>query len=132
MTLIEISLLLVSLSLVACVVVQAIHTDLAFGLSYGASVRDEERSTALSRRLARVVRNQVEGVALFLPLVILADGRGPSASTTEALSAVCLVYAISRPIHGLLHAIGAGWPRGVVWLLGLCALLAGYYQVALA
>lgn len=131
MTLIEISLLLVGLSLVACVVVQAVHTDLAFGLRYGASVRDEERSTALSKRLARVVRNQVEGVAIFLPLVIVADGRGPIASNAEAVSAVCLVYAISRPIHGLLHAVGAGWPRSMVWLLGLCALLAGYSQVVL-
>ena len=132
MTMIEISLFLVGLSLVAFVIVQAVHTDLAFGLHYGASARDEEKSNALSKRLARVVRNQVEGVAILLPLVILADGHTLTGTEANAISEACLGYAISRPVHGLLQAVGTGWPRSIVWLIGLCALLVGYSQVALA
>lgn len=131
MTLVEISLLIVGLSLVAFVAVQAVHTDLAFGLRYGASARDEARSDLLSRRLGRVVRNQVEGVAMFAPLVLLTDGGGTDGGDSGVMSALCLFYASSRPVHGLLQATGVGWPRSVVWLLGFGALLLGYAHVAL-
>jgi uncharacterized MAPEG superfamily protein len=131
MTLIEMSLLIVGLSVVAFVAVQAVYGDLAFGLRYGASARDEERSDVLSRRLGRVVRNQVEGVAMFAPLALLADGGGTGGGESGVMTIFCLFYAVSRPLHALLQATGVGWPRSVVWLLGFGALLLGYAQAAL-
>lgn len=128
MTMVEISTLIVGLSLVAAISAQAIYSDLAFGMRYSASARDEPRDDLLSRRLARVVKNQVEGVAMFMPIVILAaDG-----SERALLGWVCLAYAISRPLHGLLQALGATAIRSAVWLIGFGCLLVAYLQVAIS
>jgi uncharacterized MAPEG superfamily protein len=125
---VEISTLIVGLSLVAAISVQAIYSDLAFGLRYSASARDEQPDDLLSRRLARVVRNQVEGVAMFAPLAILAGG----GSVGIVLGWTLFAYAISRPLHGILQAIGATAIRSAVWLIGFGCLLVAYVQVAIS
>jgi uncharacterized MAPEG superfamily protein len=124
---VELATLIVGLSLVGAVSAQAVYSDIAFGLRYSASVRDEERSDRLSRRLARVVRNQVEGVAMFAPVAILA-GSGPE---SDLIGWACLVYAASRLLHGILQALGAGPVRSVTWLTGFAALLVAYVDAAL-
>jgi len=123
MTMIEASLLIVAFSLIASVLVQAVQSDIAFGLGYGASARDDEKSNVLSRRLTRVVRNQVEGVAMFAPLGILTATGQPAGGL---LAFTCLVYAVSRPVHALLYAMGFRLLRSVVWLVGFGALMLGY------
>jgi uncharacterized MAPEG superfamily protein len=127
MTMMDAATLIVGLSLVASIAAQAVHSDLAFGLRYGASARDDERSDVISRRLARVVRNQVEGVAMFAPLAVLAGtGAGDG-----ILGWASLVYAGSRVLHGALHALGVGAPRSAVWLIGFAALLVAYADAGL-
>ncbi len=127
MTMMDVSTLLVGLSLVTSITAQAVHSDVAFGLRYSASARDEERSDLMSRRLARVVRNQVEGVAMFAPLAILA-GNGVG---NPVLGWASLVYAASRVLHGVLHAIGAQTTRSVTWLIGFSSLLIAYATLLL-
>ncbi|MDG4647909.1 MAPEG family protein [Roseibacterium sp. SDUM158017] len=127
MTPVDLATLIVGLSLAGAVSAQAVHSDIAFGFRYSASVRDEERSDVLSRRLARVVRNQVEGVAMFAPIAILAG----SGSENGVLGWACLVYAASRALHGILQAFGAGPIRSITWLTGFAALLVAYVNAAL-
>jgi uncharacterized MAPEG superfamily protein len=127
-TIIELSTLIVGLSLVAAISAQAIYSDLAFGLRYSASARDEPRDDLLSRRLARVAKNQVEGVAMFAPLAILAGG----GSTSGVLGWILLAYAISRTLHGLLQTLGATTIRSAVWLIGFGCLLVAYLQVVIS
>ena len=95
MTMMDVSTLVVGLSLVASIAVQAVYSDIAFGMRYSASARDEERSDVMSRRLARVVRNQVEGAAMFAPLAILA-GLGKSRLRPVAFAA----WRVPRLGHG--------------------------------
>lgn len=128
MTMVEISTLIVGLSLVAAISAQAIYSDLAFGLRYSASARDAPRDDLLSRRLSRVVKNQVEGVAMFVPLSILASG----GSAGIVLGWTLFAYAISCPLHGILQAIGATAIRSAVWLIGFGCLLVAYVQVAIS
>jgi len=125
MSAVDVALLIVGSSLVIAVLAQAVHFDLAFGLRYSASARDEERSSMLSRRLGRVVRNQMEGVAMFVPLAIVAQDRIEGAG----FAAACLAYAISRPIHGVFHATGAGWVRSATWIVGITLLIFLYGSV---
>jgi uncharacterized MAPEG superfamily protein len=118
------ALLILGLTMVGAVCAQGLQTDIAFGLRYGASPRDEERGDVLSRRLARVVRNQVEGVAMALPAILLLDGGGGLAATA------ILAHAATRPVHAVLYAFGAGAPRSAVWLVGLACLLVAYGAAA--
>lgn len=127
MTMMDVSTLVVGLSLVASIAVQAVYSDIAFGMRYSASARDEERSDVMSRRLARVVRNQVEGAAMFAPLAILA-GTGAGAGV---LGWASLVYALSRLLQGAFHALGMGAPRSAIWLIGFGALLIAYFDAVL-
>lgn len=127
MTMMDVSTLVVGLSLVTSIAVQAVYSDIAFGMRYSASARDDERSDVMSRRLARVVRNQVEGVAMFAPLAILA-GAGAGAGI---LGWASLVYAASRVLHGGLHTVGAQAPRSATWLFGFGALLTAYADALL-
>lgn len=127
MTMMEVATLVVGLSLIASIGVQAVHSDIAFGMRYSASARDDERSDVMSRRLARVVRNQVEGVAMFAPLAILA-GTGAGAGV---LGWASLVYATSRVLHCALHAVGVQAPRSAIWLVGFGALLIAYADAVL-
>lgn len=127
MTLMDVATLVVGLSLVASIAVQAVHSDIAFGMRYSASARDEERSDVMSRRLARVVRNQVEGVAMFAPLAILAD----TGADAGILGWASLVYAASRVLHGALQAVGAQAPRSATWVGGFVALLIAYADAVL-
>lgn len=127
MTMTDVSTLIVGLSLVASIGAQAVYSDIAFGLRYSASARDEERSDVMSRRLGRVVRNQVEGVAMFAPLAILAG----SGTGGAVLGWAGLVYAASRVMHGALHAVGAQAARSAIWLVGYGALLIAYAHAVL-
>lgn len=101
---------------------QAIYLDIMAGAAYGLGNRDVPPSGygEVGGRLDRNVRNQVEGLVLFIPLVVVSAAAGVSNPWTQKAA---LAYLITRFVYFLVYAAGIRVVRSVVWLSGLIALL---------
>jgi uncharacterized MAPEG superfamily protein len=107
--------------LFASILAQSLHTDLTAGFAYSFSSRDATAPGAgvLGPRLARNVRNQVEGLALYLPFALAASELEVSNAWTEGAAAV---YLAARTLHPLAYGFGLNPLRTLVWSAGFCAL----------
>ena len=104
------------------ITLQAAYLDLSAGVGYSLSNRDQPPAdqTILHGRFERLVRNQVEGLALFLPIVLIAAIAGVSNAWTQYGA---LAYVASRALF--VPAFLFGWVpwRSVIWVIGFfCAL----------
>ena len=110
------------------IIAQAIYLDSKAGLGYGLGNRDAP-PTGLGDaggRLDRNVRNQVEGLAMFIPLVVVAGLAGISNPWTQRAA---LVYVTTRLLYFVLYALGVKAVRSVVWGVGFFALLAFVFGI---
>lgn len=90
---------------------------LTFGLPYAAGPRDDPPApSVLYDRATRVVRNHVEGLALFAPIVLIAAVLGAESPTT-ALGAQIYFYA--RLVHAITYFAGIAYVRTLSWAAGL-------------
>ena len=108
-------------SLVGCAAVmflsialQGLYTDVTSGLRYVFSTREEDppRHGPMGGRLDRNVRNQVEGLTMFAPLVLVAAVAGISNNVTEIAAIVTL---ISRILFVPAYAFGLVPFRTIIW-----------------
>ncbi|MEM7448892.1 MAG: MAPEG family protein [Myxococcota bacterium] len=109
---------------------QQIHADRTSGTAYALSNRDgpPPGATATTARLSRVVRNHVEGLAVFAPLVIVAAVAGVSNIWTQ-YAAVTVFGA--RLLHFVFYAAGITPFRSIAWGTGfLLAIPAFLYGIA--
>ncbi len=116
-------------ALLGCVLVmlvsiaaQAIYLDVKAGVAHGLSNRDSPPTGFgdVGGRLDRNVRNQVEGLVMFIPLVLISAAGGISNPWTQRAA---LVYVATRLIYFLVYAAGVTIVRSAVWIIGLVALL---------
>ncbi len=113
------------------IMIQAVHLDLTAGLGFTASNRDTSVDAARSivaGRLERTVRNQVEGLALFAPFVIVATATDISNEWTQGAA---LATIIARALYLPAYAFGTGWVRSVVWMGAFLAIPAFAYGILL-
>lgn len=90
---------------------------LTFGLPYAAGARDDPPGpSVLHARATRVVRNHVEGLALFAPIVLIAAVVGVESPNT-ALGAQIYFYA--RVVHAIAYFAGVAYVRTAAWAAGL-------------
>lgn len=90
---------------------------LTFGLPYAAGARDEPPApNTLHARATRVVRNHVEGLVLFAPVVLIAAVVGAESPNT-ALGAQIYFYA--RLVHAITYFAGIPYVRTAAWAAGL-------------
>lgn len=103
------------------IIAQGLYTDLVSGLAYSLSSRDlpAPRYGVLGHRLARNVRNQLEGLAVFLPLAVVAAELGVSNPWTQWASAV---YVGARALYPFAYALGWTPYRSILWSVGFLAL----------
>jgi len=109
--------------LLVSITIQALHLDKFAGYAYTLGNRDsgDLELSPLARRLKANVGNQVEGLAMFLPLVVIIQFSDVNSILTEAGS---VAYFCSRFIYLLCYTVGIKVIRSIVWLLGIAALLA--------
>ncbi|MEM9436355.1 MAG: MAPEG family protein [Pseudomonadota bacterium] len=112
--------------------VQGVHLGAAAGNAYVVSDRSEPApfDSPMGGRLARNVRNQIEGMALFVPLVLIASLAGISNGWTQTAA---LVFVCARLAYVPLYAFGVKGLRSMAWTVGFFALLAfawGLYAAA--
>ena len=101
------------------ILTQQIQADKAGGAKYALSNREQGHSfqgaTALTGRLTRNVRNHVEGLALFAPLVLIAAVAGASNVWTQVAA---IAFFITRALHCVFYAAGITPFRSIVWAAG--------------
>lgn len=102
---------------------QGAHLGASAGNAYVVSDRSAPApfEGPMGGRLARNVRNQIEGMALFLPLVAIATFAGISNGWTARGA---LVFVCARALYVPLYAFGVPGLRSLVWTAGFFALVA--------
>lgn len=103
--------------------VQGMHLGAAAGNAYVLSDRSNPAPVngPMGGRLARTVRNQIEGMALFVPLVVIASLAGISNDWTQWGA---LIFVCARLAYVPLYAFGVKGLRSMAWTIGFFALLA--------
>lgn len=101
---------------------QGAHLGAVAGNSYVISDRSAPApfEGPLGGRLARNVRNQIEGMALFVPLVSIAALTGISNDWTQWAA---IVFVCARALYVPLYAFAVTGLRSLVWTVGFFSLL---------
>lgn len=90
------------------------------GMTFSLSNRDAVmQETPLGGRLRRAALNNVEAIALFAPLVVVAQLTDVSNAWTQYAS---VAFLISRVLYLPSYALGMVPIRSIVWMLGFFAL----------
>ncbi|MEM7214674.1 MAG: MAPEG family protein [Pseudomonadota bacterium] len=109
------------------VFIQQIQLDKAGGTKYALSNREQDHAfdgaTALTGRLTRNVRNHVEGIAMFAPLVMIAAVTGTSNFWTETAA---LLFLASRALHFVFYTGGVTPFRSFAWGVGFFLAIGGF------
>ena len=115
------SLLSCVLILAASITAQALRLDREAGLKYGLSSREDLPTLSpLYGRLTRNVANQVEGMALFAPMVLIAM---TTDRTNVGTAAAAVAYAFFRAVYACAYAADVTPWRSVYWLAGMVSLV---------
>lgn len=101
------------------ILAQQLQLDLSGGAKYALSNRDQghrfEGATALTGRLTRNVRNHVEGLAVFAPLVLIAAAADVSNAWTQRAA---LLFLMTRLLHFVFYSAGITPFRSFAWGIG--------------
>ena len=96
------------------------------GLVWGGSARDvAAKDTLLHGRATRAVRNQIEALAMFVPVVLALSVAGIS---NEATILWTKIFVGARVAYALLYWLGTPWARTLVWGIGLLATVMLFIQ----
>ena len=109
--------------------IQGALTPIFHGFKWGLGPRDDAREpTKLQGRANRIVANQIEAMALFVPLIFIVHATGAS---SEATVAGAWVFFISRMLFALVYFLGIPVLRSLVWgasVAGLCMIAIGLFS----
>lgn len=107
----------VTIILFVAIFAQQIAIDRIYGAKYALSNRESVPGdqSELVNRLTRIVRNHVEGIAVFAPLVLIAAVSEISNPFTRYSS---LAIVILRLLHFLFYSFGVTPFRSFAWGLG--------------
>ncbi len=91
------------------------------GFKWGLGPRDEPRDpTILQGRVNRIVANHLEGMAMFVPLILLTHLAGISTPLTE-IGAV--TFVAGRAAFAVIYMLGIPVARSAAWAVALTGLL---------
>lgn len=98
------------------------------GFGWGLGSRDGEPDyTAMQGRTRRTVTNHMEGMLLFIPLVMIVEMAALSSQLTEIGAAI---YLAGRLAFVPLYLLGVSYLRSVFWGIALLGtMLVGYAVV---
>jgi len=106
---------------------QQIVLDKVGGAKYALSDREQDHSfkgaNRLHGRLTRTVRNHVEGLSLFAPLILTASVADVSNVWTQYAA---IAFFITRLLHFVFYAAGIVPFRSFAWGIGFFLALGGF------
>ena len=99
---------------------QIIYRTKVHGSKYALGNLDAEQHEWCESRLIRVKNNQQETLILVVTLVVLASLL--TVSSSQIITALCLVHLMSRVIYISLALRGVPVARSITWTIGLGCL----------
>ena len=102
-------------------VFQGTRNVLALGLSTAAgNQHDIAPWTGWNDRLNRAIRNLMEAIAIFVPVVVAVQIAGLNNETT-AMGAQ--MFVIARIAHAVVYTLGVPWVRTAAWFMGVVGII---------
>ena len=96
------------------------------GLKWGGGARDvAAKPSVLHGRATRAVRNHIEALCMFVPIVLVLNAAGIS---NEATVLWTKVFVGARVAYAVFYWLGLPWVRTLVWALGLVATVMLFIQ----
>lgn len=103
------------------------HIFLTAGMMWGIGRRDNNRDVSdLGRRIERTIINTMEGLAIFVPLVLVVQLAGVSSPLTQLAAQA---YIALRVAFALLYIFNVPYVRTATWLAGQACLAALAYAI---
>jgi len=103
---------------------QAFHMIARHGIGFWLSARDKPKDGVMAGRLDRNARNNLEGLAMFAPLVVFAVVAGISNDWTRISAEI---YLATRLIFPFTYVSGVQPYRTILWGIGLGTLFTFFY-----
>ena len=102
-------------------VIQGTRNVLVLGLPTAAgNQHDVAPWTGWNDRLNRAIRNLIEAIAIFAPIVIAVQISGLNNETT-AMGAQ--IFVIARIAHAVVYTLGVPWVRTAAWFVGVVGII---------
>ena len=118
--------------LIVLITIQGSIVPLIHGLGWGLGNRDEPRDPSVfHQRVTRTIANHMEGMAVYVPLALIA-GLGGLSNSLTVLGAE--IFLAARIAFAILYVIGVPYLRSLSWgvaTIGLFVVLAGLVQQAM-
>lgn len=96
------------------------------GLKWGSSPRDTPaKDNILHGRATRAVKNHIEALCMFVPVVLVLNAAGIS---NEATILWTKVFVGARVAYAVLYWLGTPLARTLVWFMGLVAIIMLFIQ----
>ena len=96
------------------------------GLVWGSSARDvAAKPSLLHGRTSRTVRNHIEALCMFVPVVLVLNAAGISNDATIMWTSV---FVGARVAYAIIYWLGLPWIRTLVWAAGLIATIMLFIQ----
>ena len=101
--------------------IQGTRNVLALGLATAAgNQHDIAPWTGWNDRLNRAIRNLMEAIAIFVPVVVAVQIAGLNNETT-AMGAQ--LFVIARIAHAIVYTLGIPWVRTAAWAAGVAGIV---------
>ena len=113
------------------VTIHGTYISLALGLRWGMGRRDQSREVSdLGRRIERSIINTMEGIAVFVPIILVIQLSGLSDNITQIASQT---YVTARIVYAFIYIGNIFLIRTLVWLIGqACLFVMGFALVGKA
>jgi len=96
------------------------------GLAWGGGARDvPAKETILYGRATRAIKNHIEALFMFVPVVLALQIAGISNEVTLLWTKV---FIGARAGYAVLYWLGTPWARTVIWFIGLLATIMLFVQ----
>ena len=103
--------------------IQGTRNVLVLGLTTAAGNQEDIAPwTGLNDRLNRAIRNLIEAIGIFAPIVVAVLISGSNNETT-AMGAQ--LFVIARVAHALVYTLGIPWVRTAAWAAGVAGIIMG-------
>ncbi len=125
---VEISYLVASIAVYfVMILVQAFWSDKEHGIKHGASARDNTVDKGLFlQRAKRANANMVEGLLMFVPLVLVAA----LTARFNAMTAIgAALFFWGRLAYAPLYWFGVPWLRSAAWFVSLIGIVLVFLQI---
>ncbi len=71
-------------------------------------------------RLNRAIRNQIEAIAIFAPVLLAVE---VAHLTNETTAMGAQIFVIARVVHAIVYTTGVPWVRTTAWAVGVAGIV---------